>query len=348
MLRSSKFFQLLILIKPLSSASAASFNAFALALLFLCFSNDSWGQIHAGRFLNYSIESSDSAQFGLLSNFRAAMHLDRAIVNVSPELDETEEEELSEFPSRDRAWNIFFGQSIDLYRWSSFGSVSFQAHQEITANERNDISFNPRSISWEEELIVRGLASIYGTYTSLSVFHRCKHDVDNSDQEQRDKIVPGLIQKRSLILSGVAIQQSTGPDFIFSGRSDWRCNAELRAETYLIHHDYRYPLVTFGYSWTQAKAAIMGTANVEYTLSKTSSLSLRTHLSEMFFGEGAGRPAAQGLIARSELQYTITGKSARLRLSIVNERLFDEVVRISADATNTWSFGIGFFPLGTW
>ncbi len=306
----------------------------------------SQAQVHPGRFTEFSDELSDSSKFGALARLQTAFCFDHALGPINPDIEETEEEELSEYPNRDQALVFKFGECLDIYRWNEYMHCSFRAFQELSANERNDIHFNPRAVQWEEELALRGLFPVGSMHSALILFHRCKHDVDNSDQEQQDLTIPGLVQKRTVILSGIALSESTDPGAFFDRQSAWDASVELRAEYYSNHHDYRYPEVTFGYSWEQARAALMGTASLSYDLSSNWTLAARLHASELFFASAPNRPSAQGMFSRFELQLWMKGKAANVALCLMNERMFDEIVRISADATNTLCIGLRVCPNG--
>ncbi len=303
-------------------------------------------QIHASRGIDFRDVQTNSSEFGFLSSMKFGLEMQRALGSVTPPIDETEEEELSEFPSRDQAWNIKFVEDVELYRWSELGHLRFVAGQELCANERNDIHFNPRSIIWEEELSVRGLFDFRagGQWsTSVAAFHRCKHDVDNSDQEQNDEIVPGRVQKRSIILSGFAVREKLQP-MMLRADSGLQLQAEIGAEYYLMHRDYRYPVLTFGTSWSRARAALCVGLELKHTISQHHALALRTYISQMLFSRDLALAAAQGYLSRAELRIDMRGKAGELSIMLCNERSFDEVVRISADPTNTWSIGIAFRP----
>ncbi len=287
-------------------------------------------------------------RLGWLSYSTFGLELNRALGKLTPPAGEDEEEELSDFPNRDQAWNFKFAEFADIYRWSERASLSLQCGQELLANERNDIGYNPRAIVWEENLCLSGLLSGFSSSSTLRVFHRCKHDIDNSDREENDVIEPGFVQKRTLILGGLSLSRELFSDAVFDASSKWSCNASIAAEYYAYKSEYRYPLVQFSNAWSAANGSVMINASLGYKLGLRSAVVCRVYSSETSFSAANNHPAAMGNCSRFELGYRLEGEQSAFTIALVNERLFDEIVRISADPTNTWSVMIALRPNGMW
>lgn len=156
----------------------------------------------------------------------------------------------------EQAWN---GRSIGLiefYRWEN-SSLSGIFATEAGLNDSNDISFNPRSIRWMEELAFYNRQEAFTWKIGLQ--HQCKHDVDNSDGASGDTPIANST-KRVTILSGLNAE-------IFSNRvifGDFVSQAVLRVDYFFSGKDYRFPQTTLAGDLTDSYGMALLNAKIIY------------------------------------------------------------------------------------
>lgn len=309
-----------------------------------------YAQAHVSRFVSFR-NFSDSASVGsLFSRSGFAGEFQRAFNGVTPP-PVHDMEEMEHHLSRDQAWSIKFGGYLELYRFNSRTTLTGTFFHELSANAMNDIGFNPRAAQWEEQILLRDFLRISDDMsTTLGVFHRCKHDIDNSDDEMNDTVNTQLVRKRTIILSGFSLALAFTDDDGIQLFNSITTRGELRGEYYLYAEDYRYPQTHFGNSWKNMKGAIQATIQFSYPLTTKTDVWLKSYSSNIYIGADTEQRRSGGFEqnARLELGLTFKGKNAAFSLYVLNERLFDDITRVSADPTNIWALGIRTTPLEFW
>ncbi len=159
------------------------------------------------------------------------------------------------------AWDAKVGGFFEIYRWDSTAALTLLLCHEMIGNDRNDISFNPRSARWEEALVF--------TYNArpilwqLGGIHQCKHDIDNSDPVDSD--VPGVegISKRVVILSGIYGSAILPRVELAEGL---RATAYLRGDYYPASSEYRFPGNSLGMRWDEITGNLSAGFRAAYEL----------------------------------------------------------------------------------
>ena len=100
------------------------------------------------------------------------------------------------------AWDVKIAGVLELYRWSARTTLVAFAGHELTANPFNSIGFNPRGAIWEETVFLVRRASDFDWHVGL--FHRCRHEIDNSHPPDESAIDPSYVPTaRLLSLTGL-------------------------------------------------------------------------------------------------------------------------------------------------
>lgn len=322
------------------------------AILFI--KAESLAQMNVGGIcaLRYQTDSVNTGEFFAKSGFVAQFQ--RAFGDMGAGSTEIGGVQRATNVRRDRAWNVRLGGYFEIYRFTPESAIVGYAFHEMNANALNDISFNPRAAQWEERIELTNLlrfddAIVFGGGLSAGVFHRCKHDIDNSDDEINDTPSPTSLAKRVLILTGASLTYSLNP---IRGKIFGRqlgINAELRGEYYASAADTRYPLNTIGRSWSDARAAFYAAIGYEYQIGPRSQVTLRMQTSSMFFRSTDLLQATIETNARVELGYRYSSKKgSTFTVYYCYESLFDEIVRVVPQAVNVHSIGIRTQPSEFW
>lgn len=263
-----------------------------------------------------------------------------AVGKITPPSGMRDEAELSEYPARDQAWILTMSQAATLYASASRTAVELRCSQQLYASRRNDIAFNPRSAVWDEELTLRNLLPSSAADLSVSVFHRCKHDIDNSDSEEGDSIALNSPQKRTIILGGAAISGVLPPSVFTGISSPLRSMIDARIEGYWYAGDYRFPQVNFGASWADMQGSLQAGLTSEYLLSSAVTCGLRLSSTTAAFAASGSRKAALGSDYLAEVYSTFKGNAGDVMVSLQWRRTFDHGIRISADPASIASLAI--------
>jgi hypothetical protein len=318
--------------------------------------HDAQAQIHASRNLFHKIVE-DTVNVGTaFAQSGFSMDLNRGLGDMSAgEQIEKYGLTVPSNPNRDRAWNIKLGGYSEFYRYSPRKVLVGYAYHELILNALNDISFNPRAAVWEERIELRNAINWENAAISFGIFHRCKHDIDNSDNEFNDTPDPTTLKKRVVILTGLSAQLTSVSQnytllekllgvpvlFTYDGRVEFYANSS----------DYRFPFTpSDAVSWRRARASGMIQGLLEASLTNKSTLYLKLYSSGMFFlADGnKNQSASFGTNQRVELGYSYAGKNAHFQVFLVNERLFDDPTRIISERVNVISLGVRTNPLGVW
>lgn len=247
----------------------------------------------------------------------------------------------------EQAWQFRTHVVVEPYRFTDSTAdvqvtTTISAHQELTANPFNDISFNPRTMRWEEHM------QIHVSTTSWSMragwLHRCKHDLDNLDgPSELDPSSAGQGVQRTIILSGPTLSAGTAPFELFGGR--WRI--ETGVEWFVIAADYRSPSqsVAVG-SWKHMQGAVWGRGVAAWELSPNLRIQTQYYLSAPWFSARLGAPDDTPLPheARAEISLCVNGRTASVELVAHAEHVFDELSFLDARPSTYAGIGLRFAP----
>jgi hypothetical protein len=247
----------------------------------------------------------------------------------------------------EQAWQFRTHVVVEPYRFTDSTAdvqvtTTISAHQELTANPFNDISFNPRTMRWEEHM------QIHVSTTSWSMragwLHRCKHDLDNLDgPSELDPSSAGQGVQRTIILSGPSLSAGTAPFELFGGR--WRI--ETGVEWFVIAADYRSPSqsVAVG-SWKHMQGAVWGRGVAAWELSPNLRIQTQYYLSAPWFSARLGAPDDTPLPheARAEISLCVNGRTASVELVAHAEHVFDELSFLDARPSTYAGIGLRFAP----
>lgn len=232
----------------------------------------------------------------------------------------------------DLAWTIRSGGVWDLYRWSDETVLQGAAIQEVVANPYTSLGFNPRGIVWEEQLALS--RRLRGLHWHAGLFHRCRHEIDNSDPPEQRTPQPGYVPaKRVVVLSGLQIGVTTNE--IPAGSLRLRMSA--RAETYLAREDTRIPATAGRPIWTEASAAFSGVVRAEQPLG-THAVYARAWGALIPFNEPSGTALRHN--ERIEAGLRLNGRGAAMEIFAAGERTFDDFATLAPRESRFISVGI--------
>ncbi len=129
------------------------------------------------------------------------------------------------------ATGISLGGFIEFAQWEN-SSLSLLGDFEVLADSYNDISFNPRAIFWTEG-VVYGLR-FDQTELQAGYIHRCRHEIDNLDNN-----VVGTGESRNLIYGSLMARAVWRNIFVSPLYSHYDLWAQL--DKYIITSDTRIP-----------------------------------------------------------------------------------------------------------
>lgn len=227
-----------------------------------------------------------------------------------------------------------FTDSTETVQWTT----TIEAHQELTANPLNDISFNPRTMRWEEFFWLHMVSQSYSA--RIGFVHRCKHDIDNlSGADEFNPVSPLQAEQRTIILTGPAAAFSLSPFRSAVGN----ITISTGAEWFLNASDNRRPASLAG-SWS----GMQGTAwmRVQNLLELTPSVGV------LISGIAcvpwySSRPGASSDVpydARAELALSLMGPTSRLDIALVAERSFDELAMAMQARSSYVGLCVRFMP----
>jgi hypothetical protein len=239
------------------------------------------------------------------------------------------------------AWDVKIAGVLELYRWNRSTSVVAFAGHELTANPFNSIGFNPRGAIWEETLFLVWRGSGFDWHVGL--FHRCRHEIDNSHPPDESAIDPSYEPTaRLLSLTGVhaglaSTEKSLGSRTVLR----WF----VRAEGYATTTDNREPRNTVAPFWKDALGATAAGARLARDIGSTQQLYARAWASIMLFSGGPDESGIDGETQwRGEIGYRATGRGGGVDLFIAYEQTFDDVSRPVPQRSQVFGVGIRFAP----
>lgn len=243
----------------------------------------------------------------------------------------------------EQAWQFRTHIQVEPYRFTDSSqrvqlTTTIEAHQELTANPFNDISFNPRAMRWEEFFWFHiGLPE-----ASLRVgfVHRCKHDIDNLGGADEDNPVsPMLAEQRTIILTGPTIAASLPP---VSGTSG-TFTAAGGIEYFLNASDNRTPNVARA-SWNSMSGAFWMRAQHTYALGVAFAITGSAYAALPWYASRGGSQDPMPFDARVELFLSAHGRASRMDIGMAAERMFDEVALAYPRSTSFIGLYVRFMP----
>ncbi len=243
----------------------------------------------------------------------------------------------------EQAWQFRTHVQVEPYRLTDSTSAiqlttSIEAHQELTANPLNDISFNPRAMRWEEFFWVHvGLPDVS---MRAGFVHRCKHDIDNLGGADEDNPTsPLLAEQRTIILTGPTLAATTAPVISAAGTTTIAAGAEF----YLNASDNRTPRSSAA-SWNAMQGTSWMRMRHAYAVSRTLDLLATAYLALPWFTSRTGSDDTLPYEARAELAISAGGTKARMELALVAERQFDEIAFTTPQQTSFVGLCVRFMP----
>lgn len=224
--------------------------------------------------------------------------------------------------------------NIDIYKSSKF-QLAFYLANELNANSLNDIGFNPRQSIWEENLAFYYKSLDY-TF-NFSFFHRCKHEIDNSDSPNGDSAAIGYVPtKRVIILSGFNIGVSKNIEII----ENLNLLTNINSEYYLMQSDFRTPNSDSQYlpNWNDLSATIRTNIRLNYSVSSLISAYSRMNLNFLYFGNNINTYNRNNTAI--ELGMSIKGKLYNFDAFFISENLSDELAYTQPNRTIYRGVGI--------
>lgn len=227
-----------------------------------------------------------------------------------------------------------FTDSADAVQWTT----TIEAHQEMTANPYNDISFNPRTMRWEEYFWLHMITA--DVMARIGFLHRCKHDIDNlAGADEFNPISPLQAEQRTIILTGPTFAATFAPQKTPFGR----LTLSSGAEWFLNSSDNRRPASGVA-SWDHMKgAAWVRLQNITPVASGVALLASAFAALPWF----EARPGASSDVpydARAELALSLTGVTSRIDIAIVTERTFDELAMTMPAISSYVGLCVRFMP----
>ncbi len=211
---------------------------------------------------------------------------------------------------------------------TSNSSVFINLSNELNANTLNDVSFNPRTTSWEEN--IGYIYNAEGYQLLLGGFHRCKHEVDNSDVPAGDEPDPTYNpEKRIIILSGfrggVAKEFNISSDFTNKSQSD--------IEFYGYSADLRTPKVNTEIDWDKLVSTWRFTTRFDYNVIKNFNLYTRANTALYFMN-------SIEQTYQLELGFFFKGKASAWEVYLLHEKSFDELAFLIPNTTRFTGLGV--------
>jgi hypothetical protein len=242
----------------------------------------------------------------------------------------------------DMDWSFKLIGFAEVYRFNNDMSLAFLLGHELNSNPHNDIAFNPRKAIWEENL------SLYQTKNNLSysvgIFHRCKHDIDNTDPPFENKPMPDFqIINRVLILNGLNFRLGYIRKF-----RNINITSQLNGEYYILSRDYKSPqneLIKSLASYQDLIGSLRLSSIAEYKLNTTLSVRLFYSLATIFSNEKSYlRDSKINYDGRIELALGINGRTNSADIFVSYESMFEETTQIMPLKTNFWHIGLRLRP----
>ena len=237
-------------------------------------------------------------------------------------------------------WQFRLHGYIEPYRFGSDSTsnvtTTLQFHHELTANPFNDLGFNPRTARWEEQLLVH--VRIAPLTLQGGWFHRCKHEIDNTEPPDDIKDPTYQPTRRVLILSGPTVI-AVSP---ILATPIGTIRLQAGGEWYMVNEDYRDPDSLQTGSWNGLQGALWGRGQIDWTLSSSLQAGASYYLSVPFFTDrfGAERANLPPHEARAEVFLNVFSKRAMISVVASADHTWDEVVFLTPQPTTVVQVGL--------
>ena len=227
-----------------------------------------------------------------------------------------------------------FTDSTDAVQWTT----TIEAHQEMTANPYNDISFNPRTMRWEEYFWLHMLTR--EASVRVGFLHRCKHDIDNlAGADEFNPLSPLQAEQRTIILTGPTVAATLSPQKTSFGQ----LSVSGGAEWFLNSSDNRRPASGVA-SWDHMNGAAWLRLRNLTQISSSVAVLASAFVAVPWF---EARPRASSDVpydARAELALSLTGATSRIDIAVVTERTFDELAMTMPAISSYVGLCVRFMP----
>lgn len=243
----------------------------------------------------------------------------------------------------EQAWQFRTHVQVEPYRFTDSSeatqwTTTIEAHQELTANPLNDISFNPRTMRWEEFFWLHMITKSYAA--RIGFVHRCKHDIDNlAGPDEFNPISPLQAEQRTIILTGPAAAISLPSVESAAGR----ISVSAGAEWFLNASDNRRP-ASITESWSGMQGAAWMRVQDVLQLTPTIGILVSGIASAPWYSSRPGASSDVPYDARAELALSLMGPSSRLDIALVAERSFDELAMAMPARSSYVGLCVRFMP----
>jgi hypothetical protein len=280
------------------------------------------------------------AQLVVSRNFWPLNVVDTAPAGFLPRIDFYGEAQRGFGSAEDElAWDVKIAGVLELYRWNARTALVAFAGHELTANPFNSIGFNPRGAIWEETVFLVRRASALDWHVGL--FHRCRHEIDNSHPPDESAIDPSYVPTaRLLSLTGVHVGIASADKSLGSPAVlQWF----VRVEGYATTTDNRTPRNTVDPYWKRALGATAGGARIAKDVGSTQQVYARGWGSVMLFSGGPDESGVDGETQwRGEVGYRATGRGGGVDFFVAYEQTFDDVTRPFPHPSRVIGVGLRF------
>ncbi len=242
----------------------------------------------------------------------------------------------------EQAWQYRMHGGIEPFRFGEDSTAaittSLQFHSELTASSKNALGFNPRTARWEEMLLVHLRASPLTLQAGW--FHRCKHEIDNSEPPDDADDPSYQPTRRVLIVSGPMAMVVSPALTTPLGR----LRVTGGAEWYVVNDDYRTPDSIRTGSWTGLQGAVWARGQVDWTLSRVVEAGASYYISFPIFRDRFGAPDDIVVPHEAHAEAAIRFHSERAVIAVVAaaDHTWDEVAWLTAQPTTVVQIGVRF------
>ena len=234
----------------------------------------------------------------------------------------------------EQAWNIKLVGSFQIEVGDGRTVLLGLFSNEMTTNPYNDISFNPRGSTWNENAFVARRFS-HGS-AHFGILFRSRHDLDNKDGY--DEEIPDSLDvplARVVGLGGLQLGY-TSNERRFAGR--WQLRYSARAEGYFHTKDSRSPNVRISPDWTDAISMGAVALRVSRPIRAGVRGYVRGWAMTHVFKPDAGMFAKTN--ARAEIGIRGFSTPAGMDLHVAYERWFDDLSRPMPQKNKAWIAGL--------
>lgn len=242
----------------------------------------------------------------------------------------------------EQAWQYRMHGGIEPFRFGEDSTAtittSLQFHTELTASSKNDLGFNPRTARWEEMLLVHLRTSPLTIQAGW--FHRCKHEIDNSEPPN-DVADPDYEPTRRVLIVSGPMATAVSPALT---TSLGRIRLMGGAEWYAVHEDYRTPDSVRTGSWDGLQGAVWARGQVDWSLARGVEAGASYYISFPIFSDRFGAPDDIVLPHEAHAEAAIRFHSERAVIAVIAaaDHTWDEVAWLTAQPTTVVQIGVRF------